>query len=184
MDEDALEQNTPLMSLRQIKACLHLLMGTLQLRCEQQNSGGDPRTESICARVFLKKRLRDLPETEDKNDKIYVLRSLYKLIDANHEAIFTKIGQVSGELSFLSQIQCDSDFENVEKQFIWSCDYLFKTGQLEEQWRGDFNVPETPEFEMPTVDEMDEEEQANFVLQSKMELCRQLGYTPVENGQQ
>ncbi|CCD65281.1 LisH domain-containing protein [Caenorhabditis elegans] len=183
MDEDGLEQTTPLMSLRQIKACGHLLLGTLQLRCEQHGSTEDPRKESITARVFLRKRMKELPETDDKNNKAFVLRALYKLLDANYAIVFSKIGQVSGELAFLSQIHDDPDFDSVETQFIWTCDYLFKSGQLENEWRGDFIVPSTPEFEMPMVDEMAEEEQANFMIESEMELRRQLeGYMAIEEG--
>uniref|UniRef100_A0A1I7TZS8 Uncharacterized protein n=1 Tax=Caenorhabditis tropicalis TaxID=1561998 RepID=A0A1I7TZS8_9PELO len=184
MDEDGVEHTAPFMSLRQIKACGHLLLGTLQLRCEQNGSNEDPRKEAIVARVFIKKRLRELPETHDRNSKEFVLRALYRIIDLNHEIIFHKIGQVSGELAFLSRIHNDPEFDDVETQFIWSSDYLFKSGQLEKEWRGDFIVPDTPEFEMPPVNEMGEEDQANFIQESEMELRRQLeGYLAVEGSQ-
>ncbi|EGT57900.1 hypothetical protein CAEBREN_17857 [Caenorhabditis brenneri] len=174
MDEDGTEQTAPFMSLRQIKACGHLLLGTLQLRCEQHGSNDDPRMESIAARVFIKKRLKELPETHDRNSKEFVLRALYEIIDMNHAVIFNKIGQVSGELAYLARIHGDPEFDTVETQFIWTSDYLFKSGQLEEDWRGDFVVPDTPEFEMPVVEDLGEEVQANFIQESEQELRRQL----------
>ncbi|UMM39301.1 hypothetical protein L5515_016414 [Caenorhabditis briggsae] len=183
-DELSEQANAPFMSLRQIKACGHLLLGTLQLRCESHGSPEDPRKEAVMARVFIKKRLRMIPETDDKNSRDYVLRSLYNLLDTHFAVIFKKIGQISGELAFLSGIQHSPEFDSVELQFVWACDYLFKSGQLEEVSRGDFIVPETPEFEMPPLDDVGEEAERNFMAESEMELRRQLeGYLSIEGKQ-
>uniref|UniRef100_A0A8R1DUF7 Uncharacterized protein n=1 Tax=Caenorhabditis japonica TaxID=281687 RepID=A0A8R1DUF7_CAEJA len=183
MEINGFQNGTPLMNLRQIKACGHLLLGTLQFRCEHHGNNEDPRQEMVTARVFIKKRLKELPETDDKNDKNFVLRSLYKIIDKNYATIFNKIGQVSGELAYLSTIHSNPEFEDVELQFIWTCDYLFQSGQLEDSWRADFIVPNTPEFEMPEVDDLGVDEQIEFELESENELRRQLeGCLAIEEG--
>lgn len=121
-------------------------------------------------------------QCDDKNDKKYVLRELYKILDLNHEAIFSKIGQVPGELAFLSSIYDTPEFDDVEKQFIWTCDYLLTSQQLESEWRGNFVVPNTPEFQMPIVDDLEEEEKIRFEQEKEIELRRQLeGYLALEN---
>ncbi|CAI2357623.1 unnamed protein product [Caenorhabditis sp. 36 PRJEB53466] len=183
--EDGLDPNTPLMSLRQIKACGHLLLGTLQLRCEKHGTDEDPRQEMVAARVFVKKRLKELAETDDKTNRNYVLRALYTILDKKWAVIFNKIGQVSGELAFLSTIYHTADFPDVELQFIWTCDYLFSSGQMDAEWRGDFEVPSLEEYEMPLVNDLPEEEQERFAVESEKELRRQLeNYLAIEDNAQ
>lgn len=182
--EPVLPINAPFMNLRQVKACAYLLLGTLQVRSSAEAAGKDPRAEEITARVFIKKRLRDLPMTDDKNSRDYVLRALYTLLDTNFVVIFKKIGQVPGELAFLSGIQNDPDFDELELQFIWACDYLFQSGQLEHAWKGDFAVPKTPEFELPQLEDVSEEVERTFMEESEREIRRELeGFLSLEGPQ-